>query len=111
MTLEVTHLAESLGEMRLQQLVEKTSNWAIQGITESMIQQQRAWDLELAKKNEEKYKGARKAITKVAAIQGRDLRRLRDEQVGPQPSRQRGTAAERYSTPKRVTFVQFTSLP
>ena len=117
MTLEVTQLAESPEEMRLQQLVEKFSNSAIQGIINGVIQRQLAWDLELAliKKNEEKYKGAREAITKVPAIQGRDSRRLREEQVGlvvqgPQPSRQRGTKVERCSTPKRVTLVQLTPL-
>ena len=33
------------------------------------------------------------------------------EVQAPQPSRQSGTAAERYSTPKQVTFVQLTPLP
>ena len=42
MTLEVTQLAESLGGMRLQQLVGKIANSAIQGITEGVIQRQRA---------------------------------------------------------------------
>ena len=72
MTLEAAQLAVQLGNFRLTRLVRKLANAAVQGMTEGVIQQQRALDLEAALIEKAAKKGGRKAITRTVTIRGRE---------------------------------------